>query len=67
MSTIEIKRVTNRKELRKFVQFHYDLYRNCPRSVPFLYSDELKEKREKSAKTTFKKKYNKRKDLKDQE
>ncbi len=41
MSTIEIKRVTNRKELRKFVQFHYDLYRNCPRSVPFLYSDEL--------------------------
>ena len=41
MSTIEIKRVTNQRELKKFVQFHYDLYRNCRQSVPFLYSEEL--------------------------
>ena len=42
MGAIEIKRVTNQKELRQFVQFHYDLYRNCPQAVPFLYSEELK-------------------------
>ncbi len=41
MSAIEIRRVTNRKELRQFVQFHYDLYRDCPQAVPFLYTDEL--------------------------
>lgn len=42
MDTIEIKRVTNQKELKQFVQFHYDLYRGCPQAVPFLYSEELK-------------------------
>ena len=42
MGAIEIKRVTNQKELKQFVQFHYDLYRNCPQAVPFLYSEELK-------------------------
>lgn len=41
MSTIAIRRVTNRKELQQFVQFHYDMYRNCPQAVPFLYTDEL--------------------------
>jgi len=38
---IEIRKVTNRRELNEFVQFHYDLYRNCPQAVPFLYSDEM--------------------------
>ena len=42
MCAIEIKRVTNLKELKQFVQFHYDLYRDCPQAVPFLYSEELK-------------------------
>lgn len=41
MNKIVIKRVTNLKELKQFVQFHYDLYRQCPHAVPFLYSDEL--------------------------
>ena len=38
---IEIRKVTNRQGLREFVQFHYDLYRNCPQAVPFLYSEEM--------------------------
>ena len=42
MAKIEIRRVTNRQELKQFVQFHYDLYRDCPQAVPFLYSEELK-------------------------
>ena len=41
MSTIDIKRVANVKELKAFVQFNYDLYRDCPQAVPFLYSDEM--------------------------
>ena len=41
MSTIEIKRVTNRKELAQFVQFYYDLYRGNTCAVPYLYSDEM--------------------------
>ena len=42
MGKIEIKCVANRQELKQFVQFHYDMYRDCPQAVPFLYSDELK-------------------------
>ena len=41
MSNISIKRVTNRKELEQFVQFHYDLYRGNDCAVPFLFSDEM--------------------------
>ena len=41
MSSIEIKRVTNRKELKQFVQFHYDLYRGNACAVPFLFFDEM--------------------------
>ena len=37
---IEIRRVTDRRGLKKFIQFRYDLYRNDPRDVPYLYSDE---------------------------
>ena len=28
--------------LRKFVQFYYDMYRDCPQAVPFLFSEEMK-------------------------
>ena len=41
MSSIDIRRVTNRKELEQFVQFHYDLYRGHDYAVPFLFSDEI--------------------------
>ena len=39
--SIEIKRVENRKDLRRFIEFHYDLYEGNPYDVPNLYSDEL--------------------------
>ncbi len=41
MSTIEIKHVTNRKELKQFVQFYYDLYRGNNYAVPYLFFDEM--------------------------
>lgn len=41
MSNIDIRRVTNRKELEQFVQFYYDLYRGNDCAVPFLFSDEM--------------------------
>ncbi len=36
-----IKRVSNRKELEAFIQFHYDLYRGNEFDVPNLHSDEV--------------------------
>ena len=41
MNSIEIKRVSNRRELEQFVQFYYDLYRGNDCVVPFLFSDEM--------------------------
>ena len=41
MSKIEIRTVTNNKELRAFVQFYYDLYRGNQCAVPFLLSEEM--------------------------
>lgn len=41
MSQIEIKRVTDKKGLETFIQFHYDLYRGNPYDVPNLHSDEV--------------------------
>lgn len=41
MGKVEIKKVVDKKGLKQFVQFYYDLYRDCPYSVPFLYSDEM--------------------------
>ncbi len=38
---IEIKRVDDKKSLRQFIQFYYDLYRDCQYAVPFLYFDEI--------------------------
>ena len=41
MRTIEIRQVTNRKELKQFVQFYYDLYRGNDYAVPYLFSEEM--------------------------
>lgn len=38
---IEILQVTNQKELKKFVSFPFQLYKNCPYWVPPLIKDEL--------------------------
>ena len=38
---IKIKRVETKRELKQFIQFYYDLYRNNDYAVPFLYSDEM--------------------------
>lgn len=40
MSAIEIKAVKNKADLRLFINFYYDLYRDCPYAVPFLRFDE---------------------------
>ena len=41
MSKIEIRKVTTRKELQRFVQFYYDLYRGSEHAVPYLFFDEM--------------------------
>ena len=41
MGKVEIRKVETVHQLRDFVQFYYDLYRDCPYAVPFLYSDEF--------------------------
>ncbi|MBQ7988727.1 MAG: N-acetyltransferase, partial [Bacteroidaceae bacterium] len=38
--SVEIRKVTTKKELDAFIQFHYDLYRNNEYDAPNLYSDE---------------------------
>ena len=40
MSTIEIRRVDNKKDLKAFIELHYELYKNNPYDAPNLYSDE---------------------------
>jgi len=37
---IEIKKITDRRGLKQFIRFRYDLYRNDPHDVPYMYSDE---------------------------
>ena len=41
MTTI-IKKVSSKKELKQFIRFNYELYKNNPYSVPDLYEDMLK-------------------------
>lgn len=38
---IEVRQIdtTNKKQVHQFVQFHYDLYKNCPQWVPPFYAD----------------------------
>ena len=38
---VDIVKVTDRKGLQRFVQFYYDLYRDCDQAVPYLYLDEI--------------------------
>lgn len=38
---IEIVKVESKAQLKAFINFFYDLYRDCPFSVPYLYSDEM--------------------------
>ena len=39
--SVEIRKVSTRKDLDAFIQFHYDLYRNNEYDAPNLYSDEI--------------------------
>lgn len=41
MKDIEIRRVDTKKDLGRFIDFHYDLYEGSPYDVPSLYSDEM--------------------------
>ncbi len=42
MSSVTISKVETKKDLEKFIQFHYDLYRNDPYDAPNLHSDEVR-------------------------
>ena len=41
MSTITVSQVTSKKEMRAFVRFNYELYKECPYAVPDLLEDTL--------------------------
>ena len=41
MSLIEIKKVESKKDLKTFIDFHYDLYEGNKYDVPNLFSDEM--------------------------
>ncbi len=39
--SVEIKKVSNKRELKKFIRFNYEFYKHNPYSVPDLYDDML--------------------------
>ena len=41
MSKIEIKKVETRRDLKNFIEFHYDLYKGNPYDAPTLFSDDM--------------------------
>ena len=41
MSEIVVKEVSSRKELKKFIRFNYELFKNCPYAVPDFLEDTL--------------------------
>lgn len=41
MSAVIIKKVTKRKELKAFIRFNYELYKDCPYAVPDFLEDTL--------------------------
>lgn len=41
MSDVTIKKVSNRREMKAFVRFNYELYKDCPYAVPDLLEDTL--------------------------
>ena len=38
---VTIKKVSNRRDLKRFIRFNYELYKHNPYSVPDLYDDML--------------------------
>ena len=40
MASVEIRRVADKKDLKKFIEFHYDLYKGNEYDVPNLFSDD---------------------------
>lgn len=38
---VEIKKVESKKDLKKFIDFHYDLYAGNPYDAPTLFLDEM--------------------------
>lgn len=49
MSELQIKRITTKRELKDFVRFNYEMYKDCPYAVPDFLEDTLE---------TFNKDYN---------
>lgn len=41
LSEIKIIKVSNRRQLRQFIDFYYDLYDGCPNATPYLFMDEM--------------------------
>jgi len=41
MTTVIVSQVTSKKEMRAFVRFNYELYKDCPYAVPDLLEDTL--------------------------
>ena len=41
MSTVTVSQVTSSREMRAFVRFNYELYKECPYAVPDLLEDTL--------------------------
>lgn len=41
MSAVVIKKITTRKELKAFIRFNYELYKDCPYAVPDFLEDTL--------------------------
>ena len=41
MEPVTIKRVSSKQELKTFIRFNYEFYKDCPYSVPDLYDDML--------------------------
>ena len=42
MSSLEIRKVENRRDLKTFIEFHYELYQGNEYDAPTLYSDDAK-------------------------
>ena len=41
MSAVTIKKVSTRRELKAFIRFNYELYKDCPYAVPDFLEDTL--------------------------
>ena len=41
MASVEIKKVETKRDLKRFIEFHYDLYKGNEFDVPNLYSDDI--------------------------